>query len=68
MTTEKSFRHYFDKDNPLVQKVIRVARLFNQRPSEIIDPHHRFGSIFALEFDAFCASIAMEMISEEKLI
>ena len=51
----------------LIQKVIRVARIFAKRPSEIIDPEHRFGYIFALEFDAFCASVAMEMIADGKL-
>jgi len=34
----------------------------------IIDPNNLFGNIFALEFDAFCASVAIEMISEDKLL
>ena len=68
MTTLTLFKAYFVKDNQLVQKVIRVARMFNQRPSRIIDPNNLFGNLFALEFDAFCASLAMEMISEGKLL
>ncbi len=45
-----------------------MARIFGKRPSEIIDPDHIFGKIFALEFDAFCASLAMEMISDGRLV
>jgi hypothetical protein len=45
-----------------------MARIFGQRPSSIIDPHRRFGSIFSFEFDSFCASIALDMISEKELI
>jgi len=42
--------------------------MFNQRPSRIIDPNNVLGNIFALEFDDFCASVAIEMISEGKLL
>ncbi len=45
-----------------------MARVFHIRPSEIIDPDHIFGNIFAFEFDAFCASLAMEMISDGRLV
>lgn len=51
-----------------MQKVVRVARMFNQCPSKIIDPNNILGNIFALEFDNFCASVALEMISEGKLL
>jgi hypothetical protein len=42
--------------------------MFSQRPSKIIDPNNMLGSIFALEFDNFCASVALEMISEGELL
>lgn len=45
-----------------------MARMFNERPSKIVDPDGIMGKIFAFEFDSFCASIALQMISEGKLI
>ncbi len=45
-----------------------MARLFNQRPSKIIDPGGRLGAIFAIEFDDFCAVVVLEMIAEGKLV
>lgn len=41
--------------------------MFNQRPSRIIDPNNELGNNFALEFDVFCFSLAVKLISEEKL-
>ncbi|GIU71507.1 MAG: hypothetical protein KatS3mg003_0986 [Candidatus Nitrosocaldaceae archaeon] len=45
-----------------------MARMFGKRPSEIIDPDNLFGKLFAFEFDAFCALIAMEMVSDGRLV